>query len=156
MPKGKPTPAQAQLVLQLYDLRREAKLRQAREWFVQNYNVKTVEAANRLTPPGSQENAYVRMTVSYWEQACALLNYGLLHEELFFETTGEFFVVWESIKPLVPQWRKLYKDPHMAEHLEKAASRYAKWSERRAPGHLDAVRGFIEQMRATAAAPRSA
>ena len=87
------------------------------------------------------------MVVSYWEQACALLNHGLLHEDLFFETTGEFFGVWESVKPMVPQARELWKNPHFLGHLEKAAKRFEAWSESRTPGHLAAMRQMMQQMR---------
>ena len=87
----KPTHEQGQLQLQLYDLRREAKLRQARDWFVQNYFADTFEDSQRIAPFGSQEGTYVMMVLSYWEQACAFLNHGLLHEQLFFENSGEFF-----------------------------------------------------------------
>ena len=152
MPKGRPTPAQAQLLLQLYDLRREPKLRQAREWFMANCFADTPEEFQRLAPPGTQENAYGRMVISYWDQACALLNYGLLHEELFFETTNEFWFVWERLKALAPTYRKHYGNPYLQEHLEKAATRYEKWMRRRAPRCLDALRQFAQQMR-TAAKP---
>jgi len=90
----KPTQEQAQLHLQVYDLRREARLRQARDWFQQNYIVETVDDAARIAAPGTEHGIFFGMVVGYWEQACALLNYGLLHEELFFETSGEFFGVW--------------------------------------------------------------
>jgi hypothetical protein len=63
MPERKPTHAQAQLQLQLYDLRREAKIRQAREWFMQNYFVKSIEDANRIAAPGSQEGTYMGMVM---------------------------------------------------------------------------------------------
>ncbi len=49
------------------------------------------------------------MVLGYWEQACALLNHGLLHEQLFFETAGEFFGVWERVKPIVPKGREMFK-----------------------------------------------
>lgn len=148
MPKGKPTPAQAQLFLQLYDLRREAKLRQAREWFMSNYFADTPEEAQRLAPPGTPENAYGRMVISYWDQACALLNYGLLHEELFFETTNEFWFVWERLKPLAPLYRKHWGNPDMQKHLESAAVRYEKFIARRAPQFLNALRQWMQQQRA--------
>lgn len=69
MPDNKPTHDQARLQLQLYDLRREAKLRQAREWFTQNYFVDSMEDSNRIAPPGSQEGTYVMMVLTYWDQA---------------------------------------------------------------------------------------
>src|SRR5689334_2492134 len=131
----KPTHEQAQLHLQVYDLRREAKMRQARDWFFQNYHVKTFEDAMRIAAPGTENGAFVMMVVSYWEQTCALLNYGLLHEDLFFETGGEFFGVFESVKPVLPELRNRFVNQQFLHHLEKAAQRYETWIERRSPGH---------------------
>src|SRR4026208_2609248 len=108
-----PPHERAQLHLQVYDLRRETKLRQARDWFQQNYNAKTFDEAMRLMSPGSEAGAFVGMVIGYWEQACALLNYGLLHEGLFFETSGEFFGVWEMLKPTVPEFRERFADPNL-------------------------------------------
>lgn len=143
----KPTHEQAQLHLQVYDLRREAKLRQARDWFFQNYFADTFDDAMRIAAPGSEGGTFTWMVLGYWEQACALLNYGLLHEDLFFETSGEFFAVWERVKSTVAQARErfAYKD-HLA-HLEKAAQRYEAWIESRSPGHIAAMREFMKQMR---------
>jgi hypothetical protein len=155
MPQKKPTHAQAQLQLQLYDLRREAKLRLAREWFFENYHAESLDEANRLTPLGSVESAYARMVTTYWEQACALLNYGLLHEELFFETSGEFFAVWEQVKSFLPELRSRYQNPHFFHHIEKAARRYEKWIGGRAPGWVEAMREYRRQTRATRANPKS-
>jgi hypothetical protein len=148
----KPTHEQAQLQLQIYDLRREARLRQARDWFAKNYIVSTFDEAMRLAPPGTEAGAFVGMVISYWEQACALLNYGLLHEDLFFETNGEFFGVWELVKPVVPQFREKFADKQSLAHLERAAQRYEAWSERRKPGHIAAIRQFMQQMRAQSSA----
>jgi hypothetical protein len=151
----KPTHEQAQLHLQVYDLRREAKLRQARDWFQQNYNAKTFDEAMRLMSPGNEAGAFVGMVIGYWEQACALLNYGLLHEGLFFETSGEFFGVWEMLKPVVPQFRERFADPNVLANLEKAAKRYEEWTEQRAPGHIEAMRQMMQQMRNKSAAAAS-
>src|SRR4029077_15915130 len=104
----KPTHEQAQLHLQVYDLRREARLREAREWFFKNYIVETLEDSKRIAPPGTESGALAMMVLTYWDQACALLNYGLLHEDLFFETSGEFFAVWERVKPIIPQAHELF------------------------------------------------
>ena len=148
----KPTHEQAQLHLQVYDLRREARLRQARDWFQQNYRAETMEDAMRTAAPGTETGTYVGMVIGYWEQACALLNYGLLHEDLFFETSGEFFGVWESLKPVVPQFREAFKDANMLSNLERAAQRYEEWCERRAPGHIATIREYMQQERAKAKA----
>ena len=143
----KPTNEQAQLHLQVYDLRREARLRQARDWFQQNYFAKTFDDAMRIAPMGTENGNFVGMVIGYWEQACALLNYGLLHEGLFFETSGEFFGVWELLKPVVPEFRKRFGDPQMLSNLEKAAQRYEAWSEHRSPGSIAAMRQLMQQER---------
>jgi len=148
----KPTHEQAQLHLQVYDLRREARLRQARDWFSQNYAAETFDDAMRLAPPGTEAGAFVGMVIGYWEQACALLNYGLLHEDLFFETSGEFFGVWELLKPVVPEFREKFGDKNLLANLEKAAQRFEAWSERRSPGHIASMRQFMKQMRAKSSA----
>ena len=88
------------------------------------------------------------MVIGYWEQACALLNYGLLHEDLFFETSGEFFGVWERVKPIVPESRERFVNKQFLAHLEKAAQRYESWMESRSPGHIAAMRQFMKQMSA--------
>jgi len=142
----KPTHEQAQLHLQVYDLRREAKLRQARDWFFGNYHVKNLDDAMRIAAPGTEAGTFSFMVFGYWEQACALLNYGLLHEDLFFETSGEFFGVWELVKGILPQARQYFVDPQFLAQMEKAARRYESWQERRAPGHIDAMRQFMRQM----------
>src|SRR5258705_12389298 len=152
----KPTHEQAQLHLQVYDLRREARLRQARDWFQQNYYAETIDDFMRIAPMGTETGAYVGMGFGYWEQACALLNYGLLHEDMFFETSGEFFGVWELLKPVVPEFRERFADPQLLANLESAAQRYKAWSERRSPGHLAAMRQFMRQLRPKSATAKSA
>ena len=90
------------------------------------------------------------MVIGYWEQACALLNYGLLHEDLFFETSGEFFGVWEQLKTVLPKFREAYQEPNLLSNLEKAAKRYEQWAEKRSPGHIAAMRQYMQQERSKA------
>ena len=146
----KPTHEQAQLHLQVYDLRREPRLRQARDWFQQKYNADTLEEAMRIAAPGTEGGTNFGMVIGYWEQACALLNYGLLHEDLFFETSGEFFGVWEQLKAVVPQFRQTFHAPNMLTNLEQAAKRFEVWNEKRNPGHIAAMREWMQQERAKA------
>ena len=148
-----PTHEQAKLHLQVYDLRREARLRQARDWFFKNYVVNNFEDMMRIAAPGTEGGAFAGMVIGYWEQAAALLNFGLLHEDLFFETSGEFFGVWELVKPVVPEARERFLDKQFLAHLEKVAQRYEAWKERRAPGHISAMRGFMQQMRSSSPKP---
>src|SRR6202140_3617665 len=150
----KPTHEQAQLHLQVFEQRREARLRQARDWFFKSYFADTWPDAMRVAAPGTEGGTNFMMVASYWEQACALLNYGLLHEDLFFETSGEFFGVWELVKHIVPQGRERFANKLFLANLEAAARRYESWIESRSPGHVAAMRQFMKQMndqRATAA-----
>ena len=151
----KPTYEQAQLHLEVYDLRREERLRQARDWFQQNYRAQTFDEAMKIAPMGTEKGTFVGMVIGYWEQACALLNYGLLHEDLFFETSGEFFGVWEALKPVVPEFRERYVDKNLLVNLEKAAQRFEAWSEKRSPGHIAAMREFMKQPQARSATTKT-
>jgi hypothetical protein len=145
---SKPTHEQAQLHLQVFEQRREARLRQARDWFFRNYFPESAEDNMKIAPPGSENGTNVMMVLSYWEQACALLNYGLLHEDLFFETNGEFFGVFERVRGILPQIRQQWVSPTFLAHLEKAALRFETWNETRNPGHIAAMRQFMKQWRA--------
>ncbi|HKU76714.1 MAG TPA: hypothetical protein VJR02_22580 [Pyrinomonadaceae bacterium] len=146
----KPTHEQAQLHLQVYDLRREARLREARDWFQKSYHAETLEEAMKIAAPGTEHGNFLGMVIGYWEQACTLLNYELLHEDLFFETSGEFFGVWEQLKTVLPQFRQAFKDPTMLINLEKAAKRYEQWAEQRSPGSIAAMREWMKQEQAKA------
>src|SRR5437763_17211332 len=101
----------ANLVLRLYELRREEKMRKAREWFGQNYRANTMEEAMQIIPMGSETNAYFRMVVSYWEMAASFVTSGVLNQELFFESNGELLFVWERVKPILPAFRAMTKNP---------------------------------------------
>ncbi len=141
------THEQGQLQLELYDLRREAKLRQAREWYFRNYFADTLEEGMRIAGPGTENGALVMMVWSYWEQACAYLNHGLLHEDLFFETSGEFYGVWDRVKPTIQQGRELFVNKQFLANMEKAAQRYETWIEKRSPGAIAAMQKMMQQMR---------
>src|SRR5215510_1926993 len=143
----KPTHEQAQLHLQVYDLRREARLRQARDWFQKSYHAETMEEAMKIATPGTEHGNFLGMVIGYWEQACALLNYELLHEDLFFETTGEFFGVWERVRPVIEEGRKMFLNPGFLAHMERAAGRFEEWCENRSPGQIAAMRKYMEQMK---------
>jgi hypothetical protein len=146
----KPTHEQAQLQLQIYEMRREARLRQARDWFFRNYFAENLDESMKIAPPGSETGTFVMMVFSYWEQACALLNYGLLHEDLFFETNGEFFVVWERVRSHIRQARERFVNKSFLGNVEKAAQRYEVWIESRSPGHLAAMRNWMKEMQSQA------
>jgi hypothetical protein len=86
------------------------------------------------------------MVFSYWEQACSFLNHGLLHDELFFETSGEFYGLWELVKGIIPEGRERFSNKQFLANVEKAAKRYESWIETRSPGHIAAMRQMMKQM----------
>ena len=143
---GDVTHEQANLMLKLYDLRREPKLREARDWFAANFHVKSAEEAMRIAPFGSKENTYMRMVAGYWEMAASLVNRGLIDETLFFENTGEQWGVWEQLKPLVGEFRTSFKNPKFLANLEEQNKRMEAWREKQAPGSTEAMRKFREQI----------
>ena len=110
----------------------------------------------RIAPLGTEAGTSFMMVISYWDQACALLNYGLLHDDLFFETSGEFFGVFERIRPGLQQGRDAWANPHFLIHMENAAKRFETWSEERSPGQIAAMREFMGQMRGQISQAKSA
>ena len=145
--EAKPTYEQGKLHLQIYEMRREPRLREARDWFFKNYFPDSFDEAMRIAAPGTEGGTFAMMVFGYWDQACAFLNHGLLHEDLFFETSGEFFGVWERVRPGIQEGRKRWSNNQFLANLEKAAKRYETWIETRSPGHLAAMREFMKQMR---------
>ena len=130
----------AELLLRLYDLRREAKLRQGREWLIREFNAKSFDDYLAQAPMGSENSALFRMTVTYWDMAASLVNHGLIKEDLFFENTTEFWVVWDKVRSMAPTLREKFKNPLVWKNLETLAEKYEQWMAKRAPEALDALR----------------
>lgn len=112
----------ANLLLRLYELRREEKLRQARDWFTKNFHANTVDEFQKLCPFGSQENAYFRMVSSYWEMAASFVTNGVLHRDLFAQNCRELLFVWIRISDFIPAWRERMGNPNMVRNLEAVAN----------------------------------
>lgn len=145
---GQATHEQTRLMLELFDLRREPRLRQARDWYFMNFSPTSAEEMMQKLPPGSEGSTFMRMVVSYWDMVAAIVNRGLIDEDLFFETTGEQWLVWERLKPVVGAWRTMFKNPGQFANLEEHVRRYEAWREKRAPGSNDAIRERMKEMMA--------
>ena len=111
----------ANLILRLYELRREETMRKARAWFF-GFTPNTLEEVQKIAPMGSEENAYMRMVTSYWDMAASFVTSGVLNEELFAQTNGEALFVWEKIKNIVPATRKANNMPTYLANLETVAN----------------------------------
>ncbi len=96
----------AELILKLYDLRREPVMREARN-FVAGFSPKSVAdmlaVANAF---GSKENAYVRQVFGYWEMVASLIVHGTLNPLLAYDTLGEMYFVYAKIQPFVEEFRQ--------------------------------------------------
>jgi hypothetical protein len=149
------THEQVNLLLHLYEIRREPRLREAREWMSNNFHVKTPEDVMRICPPGSRENAYMRMVLGYWDMVGSIVNRGLIDEEFFFENTGEQWAVWEQVKPVIGPWRAMFSSPNFLSNLEQLCERFEAWREKHNPGSNDAIRKMLDQMRQAVDASRA-
>lgn len=90
----------AQLILKLYELRREELLRKARRWIVSEFNPRTAEEFLAvINDPGSEKNAYYRQVLSYWEMAASLVLHGAVKPDLFFDSNGEGLYILAKFSP---------------------------------------------------------
>jgi hypothetical protein len=129
--KSKATAQEAELILKLYDLRREAVLRKARDFMTsqfwpQNYGeFKAVVASF-----GTEQNAWLRQVWTYWDMACVLVLNGAIHEDLFFQTNAEPYFLYAKFKPYLEQIRKDMNHPQFMAHIEELANKSAEGRER--------------------------
>lgn len=101
----KPVHADAELMLRLYEIRRDPELRQARKWFLTEFKPAGWSDIKSRYLSHSDEDRWFRMTTSYWEMVGTLVNRAVLHSELFFDHTGEDIVTWERCKAWIADAR---------------------------------------------------
>ena len=107
----------ADLILKLYDLRREEKMREARNWIF-SFNPTTVDEY-WTTMMDPQVGGYLRMVTSYWDMAASLVNHGAIDAEMFNDTVGEHTMVFAKIEPFLTELREIFQEPKAFAHLEK-------------------------------------
>lgn len=116
----------AQVVLRFYDLRREAEMRKARNFYAMQFNPQSIDDVMKVVGAfGSDENRWFRQMVSYWEMGASLVLRGAVHEELFLDSAGEMFFVYVKIKPYLPELRKRFNSPEFLGHMDKLIHRSA-------------------------------
>jgi hypothetical protein len=136
--KSTPTYDDANLILRLYDLRREEKLRAARKWMGSMPALTSRDEFLKVAPPGTEENAYFRMVTTYWEMAASFVVSGILNRELFYRSNNlELLVVWEKIRRFVPEQRAAIKDPLRYKQIEEVAGGFIAYLNDNAPGFFD-------------------
>jgi len=113
------TSGDADLILRLYELRREPVLRQARDWFMQKCNPKTLQEFKDLTAPGTDANRYFRMVTSYWDMAATFLLRGAVDEDLFLDNCGECLLIWRKLGALAEELRSERRSPGYLRNIEQ-------------------------------------
>ena len=141
----KPTYDDANLILRLYEMRREERMRQARAWFTSKYKgVKSYEELMKLAPSGSEENASFRMVVTYWDLVGSFITSGVLNKELFFQSGRELLLVFERMREPLPSIRETYKDPNYLKHLETVGLQFADYFQAQSK---DAYEAFLKRIK---------
>jgi hypothetical protein len=150
----KPTTADAQLILQLYDLRREAEMRKARHWWAAEFFPESADDFMKVAwgfP--SQENNWLRQVSGYWNIVASFVLNGVLNEELFLQPgfSGELFVIYAKVHPYVKELREKLDDPEFFRTIEQVVTR-TKWGRNR----LQFIMKRVEMMRQRVAERKAA
>jgi hypothetical protein len=126
----------ANLILKLYDLRREPVMREARNWF---FSFNPTSAAEYLEAMFGEHSGHVRMVISYWDMAASLVNNGAIDETLFNDANGEHFFVFAKIEPILEEIRTTSNQPEFLKHFETLV--------RRAPNSAERLAGIRERIK---------
>jgi len=144
----KPTYADADLALKLYDLRREAEMRKARNFMIMNFQPQSAaDALAVIQGFGTQENAWFRQVTGYWDLCSSMVNLGILHPDLFYASTGEPYLLTAKMEPYLTEIRKAMESPNFWLQIEKAVN-----STEAGRARLALMRKRLAGMRARAAA----
>lgn len=106
----------ATLVLKLYELRRETVMREARNWFMLEFHPTSMDDIQAALQ--SDKSPYLRMVLSYWEMAAALVSHGAMDAKMFLDTSGEAIAVFSKIQPFLKELRETFGSPDSFVHLE--------------------------------------
>lgn len=110
----------ANLILRLYELRREPVMREARNWFFSFNPTSSAEYMEAMMGPNS---GYLRMVISYWDMAASMVNHGAIDEQLFNDCNGEHLFIFAKIEPVLEELRQQWNQPDMLKHFETLVRR---------------------------------
>lgn len=117
----------ADLILKLYDLRREKTMREARTWFF-TFDPKTPQDFIEVLT--SDKSGLYRMVISYWDMACSLVNNGAIDAQMFNDANGEHLFVYAKMEPFIPALREVMGAPQFLAHLEKTVKEVPDYEQR--------------------------
>ncbi len=112
--------ADAELILKLYDLRREKVMREARNWF---FTFNPTSAADYMEAMMGEHSGHLRMVISYWDMAASLVNNGAVDEQMFNDANGEHLFIFAKIEPILEELRQQWNQPDMLKHFETLVRR---------------------------------
>lgn len=150
MARRKANPADAQVLMQLYDLRREPELRKARNWWLTVFWPNTADDFIQVaTAMGTQENAWLRQVGGYWGMAASFVLSGAVNQELFLQPAicGEMFFIFAKVYPFLAELRQKLEDPEVFGNIEKVV-KSTKWSRDRLQFTLKRIAMAKERMAA--------
>ena len=110
----------AELILRLYELRRDPVMREARNWFL-TFNPDSVDDIKAAI--FSDKGGYYRMVTTYWDMACSFVSSGALDEDMFNDANMEHVVVFSKVQPFIGELREFFGSPNSLKHLEKVVMR---------------------------------
>ena len=111
----------ANLILKLYELRREEVMRKARDWYIMQFNPSSMEEVIEILM--SPNNVYYRMVTTYWDMAASFVNNGAIDEQMFSDANMEHIVVFAKIEPFLEELRTKFDNPQALRHLEQLVMR---------------------------------
>lgn len=142
---------EADLILKLYELRREDTMRKARDWFFLEFNPESMADVNAAL--FGEHSGHLRMVMSYWDMAAALVNHGAISMDLFNDTNGEHISVFAKLEPLLTDARAAMGSPKFMANLEKLIDATPGGRERAAAirQRMKAIKAELANRRAEAA-----
>ena len=135
----------ADLIMKLYDLRREDKMRDARVWMAGFFPESAEDIMAAMINPDS--SAYFRMVTSYWDMAASFVNHGALDEDMFRDTSGEHMIVFAKVEPYLEDFRAIMGNPNYLKNLETLVSKLPDYKEL-LKGRREMIKRFIEASKA--------
>lgn len=150
MAPNKANPADAQVLMQLYDLRREPEMRKARNWWFTDFWPNTADDFVKVAMAmGTQENAWLRQVGGYWGMAASFVLSGAVNQELFLQPAicGEMFFIFAKVHPFLTELRQKLEDPELFANIEKVA-KSTKWGRDRLQFTLKRIAMAKERMAA--------
>lgn len=121
----KATPQDGLLILQLYDLRREAEMRKARHWWLVDFWPQNADDFMKVVGAfGSQENNWLRQVTGYWDIAASMVLQSAVHDDLFLQPgcSGEMFFLFAKVRPFLKELRQKLNNPEAWSNIEKVAT----------------------------------